>query len=121
MTANISTDNLELVEQKPLKPQGEITLQKNEMTYGESWSVLQFNEAKFVDEDTGEEIVGTLAWNDPDCKPEVGERQAEWTFTPDNVAITRSRCEHAKTERRGEVKATCAATGSNRLFDLEET
>ncbi|MFR5191638.1 MAG: hypothetical protein ACLTFZ_03395 [Lachnospiraceae bacterium] len=27
--------NLELVEQKPLKPQGEITLQKNEMTYGE--------------------------------------------------------------------------------------
>ena len=77
--------NLELVEQKPLKPQGEITLQKNEMTYGESWSVLQFNEAKFVDEDTGEEIVGTLAWNAPDYKPEVGERLAEWIFTPDNV------------------------------------
>lgn len=29
-----------------------------------------------------------------------------------DVAITRSNCEHAKTERRGEVKATCAATGS---------
>ena len=82
---NTLTINLELVEQKPLKPQGEITLQKNEMTYGESWSVLQFNEAKFVDEDTGEEIVGTLVWNDPDYKPEVGERLAEWTFTPDNV------------------------------------
>ena len=82
---NTLTINLELVEHKPLKPQGEITLQKNEMTYGESWSVLQFNEAKFVDEDTGEEIVGTLAWNDPDYKPEVGERLAEWTFTPDNV------------------------------------
>ena len=82
---NTLTINLELVEQKPLKLQGELTLQKNEMTYGESWSVLQFNEAKFVDEDTGEEIVGTLAWNDPDYKPEVGERQAEWTFTPDNV------------------------------------
>lgn len=82
---NSLTINLELVEQKPLKPQGEITLQKNEMTYGESWSVLQFNEAKFVDEDTGEEIVGTLAWNAPDYKPEVGERLAEWIFTPDNV------------------------------------
>ena len=82
---NTLTINLELVEQKPLKPQGEITLQKNEMTYGESWSVLQFNEAKFVDEDTGEEIVGTLAWNASDYKPEVGERLAEWIFTPDNV------------------------------------
>ena len=82
---NTLTINLELVEQKPLKLQGELTLQKNEMTYGESWSVLQFHEAKFVDEDTGEEIVGTLAWTDPDDKPEVGERQAEWTFTPDNV------------------------------------
>lgn len=82
---NTLTINLELVEQKPLKLQGELTLQKNEMTYGESWSVLQFKEAKFVDEDTGEEIVGTLAWNDPDFKPEVGERLAEWTFTPDNV------------------------------------
>ena len=82
---NTLTINLELVEQKPLKLQGELTLQKNEMTYGESWSALQFKEAKFVDEDTGEEIVGTLAWNDPDYKPEVGERLAEWTFTPDNV------------------------------------
>lgn len=82
---NTLTINLELVEQKPLKLQGELTLQKNEMTYGESWSVLQFNEAKFVDENTGEEVVGTLAWNDPDYKPEVGERLAEWTFTPDNV------------------------------------
>lgn len=77
--------NLELVEQKPLKPQGEITLQKNEMTYGEPLSVLQFNEAKFVDADTGEGIVGTLAWNAPDYKLEVGERLAEWIFTPDNV------------------------------------
>ena len=82
---NTLTINLELVEQKPLKLQGELTLQKNEITYGESWSVLQFNEAKFVDEDTGEEIAGTLAWNAPDYKSEVGERQAEWTFTPDNV------------------------------------
>lgn len=77
--------NLELVEQKPLKPQGEITLQKNEMTYGEPLSVLQFNEAKFVDADTGEGIVGTLAWNAPDYKLEVGQRLAEWTFIPDNV------------------------------------
>ena len=77
--------NLELVEQKPLKPQGEITLQKNEMTYGEPLSVLQFNEAKFVDADTGEGIVGTLAWNAPDYKLEVGQRLAEWIFTPDNV------------------------------------
>ena len=77
--------NLELVEQKPLKPQGEITLQKNEMTYGEPLSVLRFNEAKFVDADTGEEVVGTLAWNAPDYKLEVGERLAEWTFIPDNV------------------------------------
>ena len=77
--------NLELVEQKPLKPQGEITLQKNEMTYGEPLSVLQFNEAKFVDADTEEGIVGTLAWNAPDYKLEVGERLAEWIFTPDNV------------------------------------
>ena len=73
---NTLTINLELVERKPLKLQGELTLQKNEMTYGESWSVLQFNEAKFVDENTGEEVVGTLAWNDPDYKPEVGERLA---------------------------------------------
>ena len=77
--------NLELVEQKPLKPQSEITLQKNEMTYGEPLSVLQFNEAKFVDADTGEGIVGTLAWNAPDYKLEVGQRLAEWTFIPDNV------------------------------------
>lgn len=82
---NTLTINLELVEQKPLKPQGEITLQKNEMTYGEPLSVLQFNEAKFVDADTGEGIVGTLAWNAPDYKLEVGERLAEWIFTPDNV------------------------------------
>lgn len=82
---NTLTINLELVEQKPLKPQGEITLQKNEMTYGEPLSVLQFNEAKFVDADTGEGIVGTLAWNAPDYKLEVGQRLAEWTFIPDNV------------------------------------
>ena len=82
---NTLTINLELVEQKPLKPQGEITLQKNEMTYGEPLSVLQFNEAKFVDADTGEEVVGTLAWNAMDYKLEVGQRLAEWTFIPDNV------------------------------------
>ncbi len=82
---NTLTINLELVEQKPLKPQGEITLQKNEMTYGEPLSVLQFNEAKFVDADTGEGIVGTLAWNAPDYKLKVGQRLAEWTFIPDNV------------------------------------
>lgn len=83
--SNLLVFNLELVEQKPLKPQGEITLQKNEMTYGEPLSVLQFNEAKFVDADTGEGIVGTLAWNAPDYKLEVGQRLAEWIFTPDNV------------------------------------
>ena len=83
--SNLLVFNLELVEQKPLKPQGEITLQKNEMTYGEPLSVLQFNEAKFVDADTGEGIVGTLAWNAPDYKLEVGQRLAEWTFIPDNV------------------------------------
>ena len=76
---------LELVEQKLLKPQGEITLQNDTLIYGKTLSVLRFNEAKFVDADTREEVVGTLVWSAPDDRLEVGDHSAEWIFTPDNV------------------------------------
>ena len=73
------------MEQKLLKPQGEITLQNDTIIYGKTLSVLRFNEAKFWDADTREEVVGTLVWSAPDDRPEVGDHSAEWIFTPDNV------------------------------------
>ena len=76
--------NLELVEQKPVKPQNPVTLQNSVITYGETLSELHFNNVKFIDANTEEEVAGTLAWSRPDAKPNAGAYNAEWTFTPDN-------------------------------------
>jgi len=61
-----------------------VSLTKNSVSYGEALSVLEFNDAVFVDSDTDTVLAGTLGWKDASIKPEMGTTSATWIFIPDN-------------------------------------
>lgn len=76
--------NVALVDKTPVaeKSGSEVSLKNDTLTYGEALSKLEFNEAVFVAEGTGEVVSGTLAWETPDYKPAVATTKATWVFTP---------------------------------------
>ena len=66
-----------------LKDGTKVTLKNDVLTYGEPLSKLLFNEAEFIGED-GENVEGTLAWEDQTAKPDAGTPSAVWVFTPED-------------------------------------
>ncbi len=78
--------NVALVDKTPVaeKSGSEVSLKNNTLTYGEALSKLEFNEAVFVAEGSGEVVSGTLAWENPANEPAVATTKATWVFTPDD-------------------------------------
>ena len=70
---------LNAVNQIKPTPDGEITAA--EITYGDALSKSTIL-GKMKDPDTGKSVNGTFAWTDGTIKPNAGDYEAEWTFTP---------------------------------------
>ena len=77
------TVNVTLIDQIPVNVDGEVELNSNVLTYGETLSGLTFKSVDFVD-NAGNEVAGTLAWKEPSATPNAGTTSATWVFTPDN-------------------------------------
>ena len=85
---NVTTTNYEnfqltlvlnAVNQIKPTPDGEITAA--EITYGDALSKSTIL-GKMKDPDTGKSVNGTFAWADGTIKPNAGDYEADWTFTP---------------------------------------
>ena len=70
---------LNAVNQIKPTPGGEITAA--EITYGDALSKSTIL-GKMKDPDTGKSVNGTFAWTDGTIKPNAGDYEADWTFTP---------------------------------------
>ena len=79
------TVHTELVSQIPVEVKSgtQVTLKNSVITYGETLSQMQFDDAVFVGLD-GNTVEGVLAWKNPDYKPDAGMVTATWIFTPDS-------------------------------------
>lgn len=60
------------------------SMSASEITYGQTLadSTLTFT-GKMMDINAGTEVKGTFTWTDGTIKPDAGDYEAEWTFTPD--------------------------------------
>ena len=84
---NINTNQgilvvIKLIDQLPVQLKGGISFKKAALTYGEALSSLQFNSATFADKVSGKTVPGKLSFDEPDKKPDAGNYNAAWTFTP---------------------------------------
>ena len=70
---------LNAVNQITPTPDGEITA--SNITYGQALSDSSIT-GKMKDPNTGAEVKGTFLWKDGTIKPNAGDYQADWTFTP---------------------------------------
>lgn len=91
---NINTNQgilvvIKLIDQLPVQPKGGISLKKAALTYGEALSSLQFNSATFEDKVSGKTVPGKLSFDEPDKKPDAGDYNAAWTFTPTDDAYAK--------------------------------
>lgn len=81
--------NLHFISRQELKiADGQaVALVKDGLTYGNPLSSLTFQEVTFVGTNTNKPVEGTLAFQTPDEKPEVGSGRYEagWIFTPADV------------------------------------
>lgn len=69
-----------------LQDGGHVSVKGNRtLTYGQKLSELELNPAVFVEQGTGTEVSGTLAWKNPSDAPQAGTISAEWVFLPDNI------------------------------------
>ncbi|MBP3569394.1 MAG: leucine-rich repeat protein, partial [Lachnospiraceae bacterium] len=71
------TVNVTLTDQIPVNVDGEVELNSNVLTYGETLSGLTFKSVDFVD-NAGNEVEGTLAWKEPSATPNAGTTSATW-------------------------------------------
>ena len=78
------TVNVTLIDQITVNVDGEVELNSNVLTYGETLSRLTFKSVDFVD-NAGNEVEGTLAWKEPSATPNAGTTSATWVFTPNNA------------------------------------
>lgn len=62
-----------------------VSLETNELIYGQRLGELAFNEVTFVGE-AGEIVDGTLKWEDSNEVPDVATDKASWRFIPDSDA-----------------------------------
>ena len=93
-TANYNTNQgilvvIKLIDQLPVQLKGGISLKKAALTYGEALSSLQFNSATFEDKVSGKTVPGKLSFDEPDKKPDAGDYNAAWTFTPTDDAYAK--------------------------------
>ena len=93
-TANYNTNQgilvvIKLIDQLPVQLKGGISLKKAALTYGEALSSLQFNSATFADKVSGKTVPGKLSFDEPDKKPDAGDYNAAWTFTPTDDAYAK--------------------------------
>lgn len=91
---NINTNQgilvvIKLIDQLPVQLKGAISLKKADLTYGEALSSLQFNSATFADKVSGKTVPGKLSFDEPDKKPDAGNYNAAWTFTPTDDAYAK--------------------------------
>ena len=91
---NINTNQgilvvIKLIAQLPVQPKGSISLKTDTLTYGEALSSLQFNSAAFTDKVSGKTVPGKLSFDEPDKKPDAGDYNAAWTFTPADDAYAK--------------------------------
>ena len=91
---NINTNQgilvvIKLIDQLPVQPKGSISLKTDTLTYGEALSSLQFNSAAFTDKVSGKTVPGKLSFDEPDKKPDAGDYNAAWTFTPADDAYAK--------------------------------
>ena len=91
---NINTNRgilvvIKLIDQLPVQLKGGISLKKAALTYGEALSSLQFNSATFADKVSGKTVPGKLSFDEPDKKPDAGDYNAAWTFTPTDDAYAK--------------------------------
>ena len=70
---------LNAVNQIKPTPDGKITA--SNITYGQALSDSSIT-GKMKDPNTGAEVKGTFLWKDGTIKPNAGDYQADWTFTP---------------------------------------
>ena len=101
ITVPVSTENyninanqgilvvIKLIAQLPVQPKGSISLKTDTLTYGEALSSLQFNSAAFTDKVSGKTVPGKLSFDEPDKKPDAGDYNAAWTFTPADDAYAK--------------------------------
>ena len=73
------TINVNAVNQIKPTPDGEITASK--ITYGQALSDSSIT-GKMKDPNTGATVNGTFTWTDGTIKPNAGDYEADWTFTP---------------------------------------
>ena len=94
ITIDVSTTNytdntiiidIELVEKIPVcvKDGYAVSVKNASLTYGQTLSILKFEDVVFEDEE-GNVVKGTLAWKNPDKVPEYGTHSEEWIFTPED-------------------------------------
>ena len=91
---NINTNQgilvvIRLIDQLPVQLKGGISLKTDTLTYGEALSSLQFNSAAFTDKVSGKTVPGKLSFDEPDKKPDAGDYNAAWTFTPADDAYAK--------------------------------
>ncbi len=91
---NINTNQgilvvIKLIDQLPVQLKGAISLKKADLTYGEALSSLQFNSATFADKVSGKTVPGKLSFDEPDKKPDAGNYNAAWIFTPTDDAYAK--------------------------------
>ena len=91
---NINTNQgilvvIKLIDQLPVQLKGGISLKTDTLTYGEALSSLQFNSATFEDKVSGKTVPGKLSFDEPDKKPDAGDYNAAWTFTPTDDAYAK--------------------------------
>ena len=71
--------NLNPIDQ--IKPVADGDITASEITYGDELSKSTIS-GKMKDPNTGAEVKGTFLWKDGTIKPNAGDYQADWTFTP---------------------------------------
>ena len=64
-----------------IKPVADGDITASEITYGDELSKSTIS-GKMKDPNTGAEVKGTFLWKDGTIKPNAGDYQADWTFTP---------------------------------------
>ena len=81
-TTNYEDFQLTLVLNAINKPTPDDKITASNITYGQALSASTIT-GKMKDPNTGKEITGTFTWTDGTVKPNAGNHNAEWIFTPD--------------------------------------
>ena len=110
------TVNVTLIDKIPVNVDGEVELNSNILTYGETLSGLTFKSVDFVD-NAGNEVAGTLAWKEPSATPNAGTTSATWVFTPNNAAYASVEGMVAITVNKATPNVTGVPTVADRVYN----